>query len=235
MTRDARRPAKKPRTRRDRGQDPLTPLARSLLHAEQGRATPLDLFRLASKKWRGGERLDIGQLAGELHVGRATVFRWIGSREQLYGEVLSQAYAEQREYILRTTPGKGIERLVLVARRNLNALVEAAPLRTFIEQDPEFAIRVLTSKSSPVQARTIALERDLLISVLEQDKIKPLLSIDALAYIIVRIGEAFLYAKVISGTQPEIEMAVSAIRVLASAEDTGKGTGSRRRSSRVQK
>lgn len=234
MTRDARRPAKKSRTKR--GQVPLTPLARSLLHAEKGRATPIDLFRLASKKWRRGERLDIGQLAAELHVGRATVFRWIGSREQLYGEVLSQAYAEQREHILRITPGKGIERLVLVARRNLNALVEAAPLHTFIEHDPEFAIRVLTSKSSPVQARTIALERALLMEVLEQDKIKPLLSIDALAYIIVRIGEAFLYAKVISGTQPEIEMAVSAIRVLASAEDRGtKPRAGARRAARSQK
>ena len=228
MTRDARRPAKKPRSKR--GQEPLTPLARSLQHAEKGRATPLDLFRLASKKWRRGERLDIGQLASELNVGRATVFRWIGSREQLYGEVLSQAYAEQREHILKITPGKGIERLVHVARRNLNALVEATPLHKFIEHDPEFAIRVLTSKSSPVQARTIALERDLLLQVLEQDKIKPLLSIDALAYIIVRIGEAFLYAKVISGTQPEIEMAVSAIRVLASADEstTSKARNARR-------
>jgi AcrR family transcriptional regulator len=234
MTRDARRPAKKPRTKR--GQERLTPLVRSLQHAEKGRATPLDLFRLASKKWRRGERLDIGQLASELNVGRATVFRWIGSREQLYGEVLSQAYAEQRAHILKVTPGKGIERLVLVARRNLNALVEAAPLHKFIEHDPEFAIRVLTSKSSPVQARTIALERELLMDVLEQDKIKPLLSIDALAYMIVRIGESFLYAKVISGTQPEIEMAVSAIRVLASAEDRGtKPRAGTRRAARAQK
>ena len=191
----------------------LTPLAR-VLRRPATRVTPLDALNLASKKWRKGERLDIGQLASELGVARATVFRWVGSREQLYGEVLSQAYARQRAAILRSASGRGMKRLADVVRRNLNALCEASPLRTFVEQDPEFAIRVLTSNSSPVQARTIELEKQFLREIIQETRIKPPLDIDTLAYIMIRIGEAFLYADAISGRKPEIEKAVAAICIL---------------------
>lgn len=191
----------------------LTPLARVLRHPRT-RVTPLDALALASKKWLNGERLDIGQLASELGVARTTVFRWVGSREQLYGEVLSQAYARQRASILRKSSGKGIKRLADVVRRNLTALCEASPLRTFVEQDPEYAIRVLTSNSSPIQARTIELEKQFLREIMQEAQIKPPLDIDTLAYIIIRIGEAFLYADVISGRKPEIEKAVAAICIL---------------------
>jgi AcrR family transcriptional regulator len=187
-----------------------TPLAR-VLRDPKARVTPLDVLKLASKKWQSGERLDIGQLATELGVNRGTVFRWVGSREQLYGEVLSEAYARQRAAILRNTTGKGIKRLANVVRRNLTGLCEASALRTFVEQDPEYAIRVLTSNTSPVQARSIELEKQFLREIVEEAQIKPALDIDTLAYIIIRIGEAFLYADVISGRKPEIDKAVVAI------------------------
>jgi AcrR family transcriptional regulator len=191
----------------------LTPLARVLQYPSR-RVTPLDALELASKKWLNGERLDIGQLASELGVARTTVFRWVGSREQLYGEVLSQAYARHRASILRASSGKGIKRLADVVRRNLTALCKTSPLHTFVEQDPEYAIRVLTSNSSPVQARTIELEKQFLREIVQEARIKPPLDIDTLAYIIIRIGEAFLYADVISGRKPEIEKAVAAICIL---------------------
>lgn len=195
----------------------LTPLARVLRRPQQ-RATPQDLLALANRKWADGERLDIGQLARELGVARATVFRWVGSRELLYGEVLSQAYVRERGRILKKARGRGIERLVQISRFTMNALYGATPLRKFIEQDPEFAIRVLASKQSPVQARSIELEKVLLREILAEEKLKPSLDLDTLAFLIVRIGESFLYADVISGRKPEIEKAVAAIRILVSAE-----------------
>jgi AcrR family transcriptional regulator len=185
-----------------------------VLRQPKKQVTPLDALELASRKWGRGERLDIGQLASELGVARATVFRWVGSREQLYGEVLSHAYARHRAEIVRTTPGKGIARFVSVVRKNLTTLGEARALRTFIAQDPEYAIRVLTSNSSPAQARSIELEKAFLREIVKEAQIKPLLDIDTLAFVIVRIAESFLYADVISGRKPEIEKAVAAIRIL---------------------
>jgi hypothetical protein len=72
----------------------------------------------------------------------------------------------------------------------------------------------LTSNSSPVQARTIELEKQFLREIVKEAQLKPALDIDTLAYIIIRIGEAFLYADVISGRKPEIEKAVAAICIL---------------------
>src|SRR6476646_9378151 len=67
---------------------PKTRLANALAAGAAARATPLDLFDLASRHWRGGRRIDVGALAGELGIGRATAFRWVGSRDLLMGEVL---------------------------------------------------------------------------------------------------------------------------------------------------
>lgn len=207
----------------------LTPLGR-VLREPKRRVTPLDALDLATRKWIRGERLDIGQLASELGVARATIFRWIGSREQLYGAVLSQAYERHYQVILSHIKSSGIERLVDFTRLNLNALANSRPLRKFIEHDPEFAIRVLTSKSSPVQARTVELEVELLREIVETAQLKPQLDVDTLGYIMVRIGEAFLYADVISGIKPDIEKAVSAVRILISAEEPTRAAPQKRQS-----
>ncbi|MET0340061.1 MAG: QsdR family transcriptional regulator [Polyangiales bacterium] len=190
----------------------LTPLARSL-HAPP-RQSPRTLFALATQKWLRAERLDLTQLAGELGVARTTIFRWVGTREQLYGEVISAAYAEVSAEIVRTTTGRGLRRLSRITQRTLSALVEAPALRAFLAQDPEFAIRVLTSKSSPVQARSVQREVALLQQVFREEGLRATLDLETLAFIIVRLGEAFLYADVISGRKPEIDKAVAAIRIL---------------------
>lgn len=195
----------------------LTPLARSL--RGRVRQSPLTLFEHAKAKWLKGERLEITQLASELGVARTTVFRWAGTREQLYGEVVSTLYARLRSQIIRATPGRGLTRFRQITHRTLDALSTAAPLRAFIAQDPEFAIRVLTSRSSPVQARSIQLEVELLREIVQEEGITPALDIDTLAFVIVRISEAFLYSDVISGRKPEVEKAVAAICILVGGQE----------------
>ncbi len=52
------------------------------------RPTPLDAFRLARRKFLAAERIDMSALAEELGVNRVTLYRWVGSREQLLVEVI---------------------------------------------------------------------------------------------------------------------------------------------------
>src|SRR3954465_14750206 len=54
--------------------------------AERRRPTPLDAFRLARRKFLAAERIDMSALADELGVNRVTLYRWVGSREQLLVE-----------------------------------------------------------------------------------------------------------------------------------------------------
>ena len=201
-----------------------TPLSR-LLHAgdRPARATALDAFTLARGKWLAGERIDIGRLAAELGVGRATVFRWVGSREQLYGEVISSLFSGVLARAEREAEGEGAEYIADVTQRLLAALLAAEPLRRFVKQDPEFALQVLMSRRSPVEHRTTAAVRALLEAQVAAGKIQPAMPPDALAYVIVRIGESFLYRDVISGDAPDIETASQAIRILVTAQAAPRG------------
>src|SRR5258708_13510475 len=52
------------------------------------RATALDAFTLARRRFLRGERVDMGGLSTGLGVNRATLYRWVGTREQLLVEIL---------------------------------------------------------------------------------------------------------------------------------------------------
>ena len=183
------------------------------------RVTPLDAFKLARKKWLAGERLDVGKIAGELGVGRATVFRWVGTRENLYAEICFALFQKELERAASGARGQGLDRLLDTIERVLHALAAAAPLRRFLADDPEFALRVLTSRHSPVQHRcTIAITE-----LIDDSRIEPALPSGELAYIVVRITEAFLYRDVVTSADTEIEAALQAIRILLTAPPKKRG------------
>src|SRR5262245_27507707 len=51
-------------------------------------ATPADALRAARRRFLRGQRLDMNELARDLGIGRATLYRWVGGRDQLLGEAL---------------------------------------------------------------------------------------------------------------------------------------------------
>jgi AcrR family transcriptional regulator len=195
-----------------------TPLSRALDEEEPAkRVTPLDAFKLARKKWLQGERLDVGKLANELGVGRATVFRWVGTRENLYGEICSSLFQKELERAQSGARGAALDHLLDTLDRLLRALAAAGPLRRFVAEDPEFAMRVLTSKHSPVQRRCTLAIRERIDALVQDGEMHPALPSDELAYIVVRITEAFLYRDVVAGGEADIEAAIAAIRILLQA------------------
>lgn len=180
------------------------------------RATPADALHLARKRWLSGERLDIGMLAQELGVARATVFRWVGSRDRLLAEVLWSMCAPTLQRAAEATPGEGVQRIAQVCETAVRQMMDFEPLRRFIAEDADLALRLLTSKASPVQSRAIAAVRELLESERRRGSWKPALSIDTLAYLMVRLGESFLYANVLSGQQVDVGDTGIAVQLLLS-------------------
>lgn len=207
-------------TRRTRGSPRVTPLARRL--DAPARATPRELFALAQDWWRKGERFDIGRMAQVLGVSRATVFRWAGSRELLYGEVISSEFDAALATARAVSRGEGPGYLADVTQRLLHLLVENAPLRRFVQQDAGFAMRVLMSKSSTVEQRCAESVRRALEDGVRAGLIRPAMELDALATVIVRIGESFLYRDALTGDPADVESAITAIRILLTAEKGGE-------------
>ncbi|HWO68657.1 MAG TPA: TetR/AcrR family transcriptional regulator, partial [Umezawaea sp.] len=64
-----------------------TPLRRQLAGGAP-RPTALDALAEATRVFQAGQRVDMRGLAAALEVDRATLYRWVGSREHLLAEVL---------------------------------------------------------------------------------------------------------------------------------------------------
>jgi len=128
--------------------------------------------------------------------------------------------------------GAGADRIVDVFQRFIHLNATFKPLRRFIEQDPELALRVLTSKRSPVQGRMIAAARELLAEEARTGALTPALEADTLAYTLIRVAESFLYSDVIAGSEPDVKRAVEVVRVLLHARPAASRTKSGRRAKR---
>lgn len=173
-----------------------------------------DAIAIARRRILGGEAVRMQEIAAELGVTRVTLHRWVGGREDLLGEALwSLAEANFRAAVRRTRTRGGRRVADVVAR--FVAGVRAEPgMRVFLEREPELALRVLTTKASPVQARSVqALER-LLREEAGAGRLDPPLPFGDLAYVIVRITESFLYADLITGEPAADDAAHRAIAAL---------------------
>nr|WP_225937697.1 QsdR family transcriptional regulator [Myxococcus sp. RHSTA-1-4] len=114
--------------------------------------------------------------------------------------------------------GEGPELIADITQRLFRLLVTDEPLRRFVQQDAEYAMRVLMSRSSTVEQRCAASIRASLEEGVRGGLIRPVMDLDSLAYVIVRIGESFLYRDAITGDPVDVESAITAIRILLTVE-----------------
>lgn len=178
---------------------------------------PADIFDAALQTILRCCRLDMGSLAAELHIGRATLYRRVGSRDALLGQIM---WFLTRREIAAAIAGSyqltGAQRIVALVDAFMRRVHGRPPLRRLLDAEPEIALRVLTSKHGPVQSGTTAVVRRLLDEEAARGTLRLTIDADTLAYVIVRIGETFLYGDVIAGHRVEIDQATAVIsRLLA--------------------
>jgi AcrR family transcriptional regulator len=152
-----------------------------------------DVVRLAREQFLDGRRVDLTVVARRLGLGRATIYRWFGSRDALLGEIivdeLEQIVAHHRRKVRR----RGAVGLLEVFDRVNRTLSTAQPLRRLLEQERESALRLLTSGAGPVHARAVACIQGLIDAEVSAGRYHPPADTGTLAYAIVRLANAFLY------------------------------------------
>jgi AcrR family transcriptional regulator len=182
---------------------------------------PADVFASAADSYVSGQRLDMQALARRLGVGRATLYRRAGNREQLLDEVIWWRSRHALVGALRRSAGQtGVARIVSVVGGVLQAVERDTSLRSFLETDPEVAMRILTGTRSTVQhGMTTALE---MLLHLENERGHFVADIDTptLAYTVVRINEGFLYSDIIADRPPDIDRAIKIIDALLTGLDS---------------
>jgi AcrR family transcriptional regulator len=188
-------------------------------------SVPAGIFAAAAAQYLAGQRLDMKSLARQLGIGRATLYRRAGNREQLLDEVIWwRARCMLARQLLVTTGLTGADRIAAVVAGSLRAIERDGPLRCLLDADTETAMRILTgSRSLAARGMTSALE-NLIDAERAAGAFAAGLDTAALAYAIMRICEGFLYADVIADRPPDSGRAVTVITALLAGLDRTPGS-----------
>jgi AcrR family transcriptional regulator len=149
--------------------------------------------------------VDVQALAGELGIGRTTIYRWFGSREQLLGEVVTRAAEEVLARIRADTAGRGAARLLEIFDCFNRTLAGAPALRSFLEQERETALRIITSSGGVVTPRMVERIGEIIGEEVRSGAYEPPVEVETLAYAIVRLAEAFIFNDVRVGIRGDVE------------------------------
>jgi AcrR family transcriptional regulator len=185
------------------------------------------LFEAAKARWRRGDRVELAGLAAETGVSRASAYRWFGDNDRLLAEVLVERARENfAAECRRHDDTTGRERVLAIASGFLHHVAESEPLTALLRREPQRAMTIIASGAHDVQRTVVAAFEGLLEE--ERDAGNLELAVDAhtMAYAMVRIFEAFLYADIVAGEERDVDRAVDLAELLLLPPRT-PGSGSR--------
>jgi AcrR family transcriptional regulator len=175
---------------------------------------PLTAFALARRLVLTGQRVDMKSLANELGVDRATLFRWVGNRDQLLVEILWSTAEPTWRHAVARAQGPNAARVVAVFDEFVRAVIGAEFFVVLMRREPERTLRLLTTKAGAFQQRLRACVEQLLIDEHDTHGLSLPLPAHELAYLLVRIAESFIYSDLIIGETPDASTATAAIAVV---------------------
>ena len=177
-------------------------------------ATPATAFRAALRMFVREPRLDMGRLAAELGIAKATLYRWTGGREQLIAEVLAYFSEDGFDQALEQTKHlHGAPRVITCIRQYMQTIVSFAPLRRFLQNETPLALRILTTRGGAPQTSAVRRIADVLETE-QQNGLQLRAPVDLLAYAITRIAEGFIYNEALADIDPDVDAAIEIIRLL---------------------
>ena len=190
-----------------------TPLSRML--AEEPRPDALTAFRVARRAFLAGRRIEMQDLANELGVSRATLFRWVGGRDKLLSEIIWSNTAPSFNAAVEGARSKrGAQRVADVMSDFAADAISSEPFMSFVQREPERALRLLTTRAGDFQGKLLSLIEQLLQEEIDAGRIDPPLPVHDLAYLTMRIAETFVYADAIAGEVPDPSKVRQAIKAL---------------------
>jgi AcrR family transcriptional regulator len=164
-----------------------------------------DVLRAALHRYLRGRRVDVQAIAAELGLGRTTIYRWFGSRDELLGQVLARAVDPVIDEARAGARGRGGRALLDTFDRLNRSLAEAPALRRFVEDERDAALRVITSGASFLQPHMVARIADLIEEEVRAGRYDAPVEPRTLGYAIVKLAEAFLFNDAVAGMSGDVE------------------------------
>ena len=168
------------------------------VESKRGRA-----IELARHRFLEGQRIEMGSLAAELGIGRTTLYRWVGEREDLIEEVLTGLIDDWFEAVDGAARGAGRARVLDLFRRFLEVAAASGPLTELAEREPALTMRLLLDRGGKVAIRSKQLLSEVTARDLPELDVPPNI-VDA-----IEMGAASLvWANMAAGRDPDIDGAV---------------------------
>jgi AcrR family transcriptional regulator len=179
------------------------------------RPTREDAIVRARAHFVAGERVEMQALAAELDIGRTTLYRWIGERDQLIGLIIGRLVDEWVATVEAQATGSGVARLLDTLRRFLELAARSAPLTAFTQREPGLALRVLMDRDGWVAERAQdALRRNI-------DEAIPTLEVPPdIIEAISMTATTLVWANIATGKQPDIDGAITVAKTLLAAYES---------------
>jgi hypothetical protein len=172
------------------------------------------LLRGAAMHYLKHSTIDMDLLAGELVISRATLYRMVGSRDALLGEVF---WAIGRLFLAEAAgeaTGAGADRVLAVSRQFAELVAGAQQLRQFVSEEPQTAARVLLTTGTPVHERAVDAQLDIFETAgLTGEPAE----MRRRAFLYVRLMESVVYSDILGMREIGFEMAEPALRALLPA------------------
>jgi AcrR family transcriptional regulator len=175
------------------------------------RATPNDAIDVAQAAFVLGERVDMGTVATQLAISRATLYRWFASRDELLEQMLVKLAEEFCSAALVGLDQEGDARVLEYARRLMNATLQFEPLGTFVTREPQLALRLLIGQRGAIHE---AISRAMLAVVAESRAPADVVALQPNIDIVVWVGTSLQWATLAAGEEPQTERAVDVLRAL---------------------
>lgn len=157
-------------------------------------------------------------LAGDLGIGRSTLYRLAGNRDELIASVLAQQAERTFRWAATRQPTRvGADRVLAVMARFMHAVIDAAPLQALCKREPLLFVRVALLPG-PVEQTAARLVCELLVEEQSAGRLQLTLPPEALSQAIIRMCDAHLYAPLLGAPEPEIDTALDLVAAILGTE-----------------
>ena len=170
----------------------------------------------ATQAYLNGDAVDMSALAAQLGIGRSTLYRLVGNRDDLLEIVLTEATERTfRRAAASATADGGTDLVLDVINRFMHAVIDAEPLQALCKREPLVFIRLALLPGAVEQIAATQMA-ELLQTEVTAGRLEASLPATTLSQAIVRMCDAHLYAPLFGGAEPEIDTALDLVAALLS-------------------
>lgn len=180
---------------------------------------PLRALRLGVRTFMERDRIDMSAMARQLDINRATLYRWVGSREQFLVEMLWQLTLTSLDGLEREVESTGPDRIIDVTIEFAEQVIENPGMKHWLATEGESAMSLLTRSGAGYQPRLISWIEDSIerqVAAGNMNLPEGVGSYD-LAYVIERVMAGYIYLDLITGEKPDARRAEPLLKMLLSS------------------